>query len=120
MSLRLSAQNLHLSLYVIDAKIIDLKEGKADSAIIMLHGRQRRIGLNTQRRTSACGAPVEQARLILPTAPERAITANKGFLMRGWFDLLDTDGIGASDEPALVESARYCRAFNCLGRDERH
>ena len=76
--------------HVIDAKIIDPKEGKADSAIIMLHG------------------------LILPTAPERAITANKGFLMRGWFDLLDTDGIGASDEPALVESARIAERLIAL------
>ena len=102
--------------HVIDAKIIDPKEGKADSAIIMLHG----LGSDGsdfehfREELAACGAPVEQARLILPTAPERAITANKGFLMRGWFDLLDTDGIGASDEPALVESARIAERLIAL------
>ncbi len=52
--------------------------------------------------------------MILPTAPERAIAANKGFLMRGWFDLLDTDGIGASDEPALIESARIAERLIAL------
>ena len=63
--------------HVIDAKIIDPKEGKADSAIIMLHG----LGSDGsdfehfREELAACGAPVEQARLILPTAPERAITA---------------------------------------------
>lgn len=34
--------------------------------------------------------------------------------MRGWFDLLDTDGIGASDEPALVESARIAERLIAL------
>ena len=102
--------------HVIDAKIIEPKEGKADSTIIMLHG----LGSDGsdfehfREELAACGAPVEQARLILPTAPERAIAANKGFLMRGWFDLLDTDGIGASDEPALIESARIAERLIAL------
>ena len=102
--------------HVIDAKIIDPREGKADSTIIMLHG----LGSDGsdfehfREELAACGAPVEQARLILPTAPERAIAANKGFLMRGWFDLLDTDGIGASDESALIESARIAERLIAL------
>lgn len=36
--------------------------------------------------------------------------------MRGWFDLLDTDGIGASDEPALIESARIAERLIAPGK----
>lgn len=93
---------------IIDGLVLEPKEGKADSAMIMLHG----LGSSPEdfehfrEEMLACGAPVEQTRLILPSAPERPITSQKGFLMKGWFDLFETDEIdnkGLEDTFKIIE-----------------
>lgn len=101
---------------VTEGNVIEPKEGKADSALIMLHG----LGSDGsdfehfREELIACGAPLEQTRLILPSAPEIPVTANKGFLMRGWFDLLDSDGMTASDQAGLLRSRKVIERLIAL------
>ncbi|MCD8338856.1 MAG: molybdopterin adenylyltransferase, partial [Burkholderiales bacterium] len=90
---------------IIDAIIQEPKE-KADCAIIVLHGlgadasdfEQLKEGLLRE------GAPLENARFILPNAPERAITMNMGYVMRGWYDLVNIDPNSKEDEKGIEES----------------
>lgn len=44
---------------------------------------------------------------VLPNAPSRCITANRGFVMAGWFDLLSWDlGDKHEDRDGMLDSAR--------------
>lgn len=88
---------------IIDSTVLEPEEGKANCCIIMLHG----LGSSPEdfehfrEEMLACGAPVEQTRLVLPSAPERPITSQKGFLMKGWFDLFESD---ETDTKGLTET----------------
>ncbi len=91
---------------IIEKQVIEPAEGKADSAFIMLHG----LGADSsdfahfREELIACGAPMEQTRFILPSAPVRPISMNNGYPMKGWFDLFSLDNIDKEDEAGLLET----------------
>lgn len=51
-------------------------------------------------------------RVVLPHAPVRAITANQGVRMRGWYDIYDFDGIdNRADQAGIDESVALIEAL---------
>ncbi len=90
---------------IIDSIILE-PEGKADCSIIVLHGLGADASDFAQLKDELinAGAPLQNARMILPNAPERPITMNMGFVLRGWYDLADINPKSAEDEAGIEQS----------------
>jgi phospholipase/carboxylesterase len=56
-------------------------------------------------------ADAPAVRFIFPNAFEMAVTANNGYVMRSWYDILSFDGSRAVDEAGLDASCERIRAF---------
>ncbi len=74
----------------------------ADATVLLLHG----LGADGHdfepvAREIGLGPAV---RWVFPHAPERAVTINRGFRMRAWYDVVSLDG-RAEDEAGIAESA---------------
>lgn len=64
-------------------------EAEADASIIWLHGLGA-DGHDFEPVVPQLGLPDSLAvRFVFPHAPEKAITINKGYVMRAWFDILE-------------------------------
>ncbi|BCQ25209.1 alpha/beta hydrolase [Caballeronia sp. NK8] len=51
-------------------------------------------------------------RFVFPNAPEIAVTANGGYVMRAWYDILSFEGINRRvDEAGIVQSVERVRAL---------
>jgi phospholipase/carboxylesterase len=82
----------------------------ADSAIVFMHGLGA-DGHDFEPVASELGlGPAPAVRWILPHAPFRSVTINRGFRMRAWYDIASLDG-SAEDEAGIVESAQAIRAL---------
>ena len=91
--------------------MIEPKEQKATSALIMLHG----LGADAddfehfREELSSCGAPLEGTRLILPRAPVIPISVHNGYQMQGWFDLFSLDSVDKEDEEGMNKTWKIIR-----------
>lgn len=56
-------------------------------------------------------------RFIFPHAPRRAITVNGGMVMRGWYDIVDTDLLIKEDTLGLQQSEQQIRRL--IEREEQ-
>lgn len=45
-------------------------------------------------------------RFVFPHAPERPITINNGYIMRAWYDIIDSSFDGATDESGIFNSQK--------------
>ena len=61
------------------------------------------------------GLPV---RFILPNAPERPITLNRGMIMRGWYDLTGMEIVKQEDVVGLAEAAEIVESLVSREVDE--
>ena len=50
-------------------------------------------------------------RVVLPHAPQRAVTINNGMVMRAWYDISAADFSATEDGPGIHESARLLDAL---------
>lgn len=95
---------------IIDSLILE-PEGKADSAIIMLHG----LGADGsdfghfREELIASGAPLESTRMVLPNAPYIPISMNNGYEMRGWFDLYSLESRDREDAEGIKKTFQLIR-----------
>lgn len=85
-------------------EVIELAGGdEASASVIVLHG----LGADGRDFVPVCRAldlgAVGPVRFVLPTAPERPVTRNGGYIMRAWFDLFEP-GSGREDEAGLRDS----------------
>lgn len=93
---------------IIEKTVLEPEQGKAQSSVIMLHG----LGADPsdfdhfREELIACGAPLEQTRFVLPSAPVRPISMNNGYPMKGWFDLFSLENLDREDEDGLNETLR--------------
>ena len=91
---------------IIEKEVIEPVESKAECSIIMLHGLGADASdfVHFREELIACGAPLENCRMVLPHAPVRPISMNNGYKMRGWFDLFSLENIDKEDEKGLLET----------------
>ncbi len=91
--------------HIIDS-IIQEPEGKADCSVIVLHG----LGADgadfedLRDELIDCGAPLQNARVILPSAPYRPITMNAGYEMRAWYDFYGPNQADKRDDKSMNET----------------
>lgn len=70
---------------------------KADAVVIWLHGLGA-DGHDFEPIVPELALPVSaRVRFVFPHAPKRPITINDGYVMRGWYDIVQTD-IGARQD----------------------
>jgi phospholipase/carboxylesterase len=86
----------------------------ADAAVVLLHG----LGADGHdfepvAHELALGPAV---RWVFPHAPFRAVTLNRGFRMRAWYDVASLDG-SVEDEAGIAESARAIRGLIARERE---
>ncbi len=78
--------------------------GKADAAVIWLHG----LGADGNDFVPVVPElrvrPDARIRFIFPHAPVRPITINGGYPMRGWYDITSLDIANRDDEAGIQES----------------
>jgi phospholipase/carboxylesterase len=88
----------------------------ADAAIVLMHG----LGADGHDFEPLAGelglGPAPAVRWVLPHAPFRSVTINRGFRMRAWYDIASLDG-SAEDEGGIVESARAIRGLIARERE---
>lgn len=78
-------------------------------AVIWLHGLGA-DGNDFVPIVPELGLPPELAvRFIFPHAPQRPITINNGYVMRGWYDIEALDGNRRADELGIRDSAAAIR-----------
>jgi phospholipase/carboxylesterase len=79
--------------------------------LIVLHG----LGADGHDFVPICGEldlrAVGAVRYVFPTAPERPVTINGGYVMRAWYDILGTDLVRREDEAGLRASQRQIAAL---------
>jgi phospholipase/carboxylesterase len=87
----------------------------ADAAVVFMHG----LGADGHDFEPVASelrlGPA--VRWVFPHAPLRAVTINRGFRMRAWYDILGFDRNAAEDEDGIRESAAGIRAL--VEREER-
>ncbi|MGF6775193.1 alpha/beta hydrolase [Paraburkholderia sp. GAS334] len=75
-------------------------------AVILLHG----LGADSSDfvplapELSIAGLP--GVRFVFPNAPEIAVTANNGYVMRAWYDILSFQGVNRQVDEAGIEASR--------------
>ncbi len=78
----------------------------ADAAVIWLHG----LGADGNDFVPVANAlqlpDTLNVRFIFPHAPLRAITINRGYRMRGWYDVTSLDIANRDDEAGITESSQ--------------
>ncbi len=80
--------------------------GAADAAVIWLHGLGA-DGNDFVPVVTALELPdTLNIRFIFPHAPQRPITINQGYRMRGWYDVTSLDIANQDDEPGIIESSQ--------------
>ena len=95
-----------------DEKPIILQTGpddssEADAAVIWLHGLGA-DGSDFVPIVSELRLPASlNIRFIFPHAPQRPITINQGYRMRGWYDITSLDIANRDDEAGIVESSAH-------------
>lgn len=82
--------------------VIEGKRAPA-AAVIWLHGLGA-DGLHFASIVKYLGLANRRVRFILPHAPTRAVTINKGEMARAWFDILNDDYISQEDHDGLKKS----------------
>ncbi len=91
---------------------IELETGPQPRAsVIVLHGLGADgndfVPVCEQLDLTAAGA----VRYVLPSAPERPVTLNGGYVMRAWYDILGLNGQGGEDEAGLRASQALVEAL---------
>ncbi|MGC4115256.1 MAG: alpha/beta hydrolase [Myxococcales bacterium] len=86
-------------------EILEAQTGDAPgSAIIVMHG----LGDNGRSFVPLCEeldlSSIGPVRFIFPNAPSRPVTANGGYVMPAWYDILQFGGQAAEDEAGLRAS----------------
>lgn len=77
----------------------------ATASVIWLHGLGA-DGHDFEPIVPELGADiVGHVRFIFPNAPMRPVTINGGYVMRAWYDIVDTDVTRRADESGVRESA---------------
>jgi phospholipase/carboxylesterase len=78
----------------------------ADAAVIWLHG----LGADGNDFVPVVAAlelpDTLNIRFIFPHAPQRPITINQGYRMRGWYDVTSLDIANQDDESGIIESSQ--------------
>jgi phospholipase/carboxylesterase len=83
----------------------------ANAAVIWLHGLGA-DGNDFVPIVAELGLPPSiQARFIFPHAPLRPITINAGYVMRGWYDIVDLQSLRREDGDGIRASARAIEAL---------
>ena len=78
----------------------------ADAAVIWLHGLGA-DGNDFGPVVAALELPdTLTIRFIFPHAPQRPITINQGYRMRGWYDITSLDIANQDDESGIIESSQ--------------
>jgi phospholipase/carboxylesterase len=90
-----------------DLEVVEVQtSATADAAVIWLHG----LGADGYdfvpivRELQSLGAP--PARFVFPHAPQRPITINGGYVMRGWYDIADAQLVRQEDADGIRQSQR--------------
>jgi len=82
-----------------------------DASVIWLHG----LGDDGHGWADVVGmlnlAPSAKIRFIFPHAPERPISINNGFVMRGWYDIAEEDKDARGDVEGANVSAEQVKAL---------
>lgn len=91
-----------------DLEVVEVQTSATpDSTIIWLHG----LGADGYdfvpivRELQTLGAP--PARFVFPHAPQRPITINGGYVMRGWYDIADAQLVRQEDADGIHQSQRH-------------
>ncbi len=83
----------------------------ADAAVVFMHG----LGADGHDFEAVASelslGPARAVRWVFPHAPVRAVTINRGFRMRAWYDILGFDRNAAEDVDGIRESAAGIRAL---------
>jgi len=84
---------------------VEIETGPApEAAVIWLHGLGA-DGHDFAPIVPELGLPAGLAvRFVLPHAPRRPVTVNRGVVMRAWYDILDLDGVRGEDEAGVRAS----------------
>lgn len=84
---------------------------KADATVIWLHGLGA-DGHDFEAIVPELALPkTAQIRFVFPHAPKRAITINGGYVMRGWYDIVQSDIGRAQDAEGIRISQRQLEAL---------
>jgi len=95
------AQTMNESLEKIEINPVE----KADAVVIWLHGLGA-DGHDFEPIVPELALPKSaKVRFVFPHAPERPITINGGYVMRGWYDIVKTD-IGAKQDVEGIKSSQ--------------
>ena len=78
----------------------------ADAAIIWLHGLGADGNDFVPVATALQLPDTLNIRFIFPHAPLRPITINRGYRMRGWYDVTSLDIANLDDESGIIESSQ--------------
>lgn len=83
----------------------------ADASVIWLHGLGA-DGHDFEPIVPQLGAGItERTRFVFPHAPMRPVTINGGYVMRAWYDVLDTDITRRADAEGVQDSEEILRAY---------
>ena len=84
---------------------------KADAVVIWLHGLGA-DGHDFESIVPVLALPKSaKIRFVFPHAPMRAITINAGYVMRGWYDIVQTDVGAAQDADGIQTSQKQLEAL---------
>jgi len=85
--------------------------GQPGACVIWLHGLGA-DGHDFEPIVTALDLPSHLGiRFVLPHAPRRPITINRGAIMRGWYDIANLGGKGSEDEQGIRESGEAVSAL---------
>lgn len=93
-------------------QLLEMQTGEVpDATIIVLHGLgdsgRSFVPIAEELELSSVGT----VRFIFPDAPERPVTANGGYVMPAWYDILEFGGEAAEDEAGLRGSQAVIEAL---------
>lgn len=81
--------------------------GKADAAVIWLHGLGADGGDFVPVIDQMQLPPDLAIRFIFPHAPMMPVTINQGYRMRAWYDIRSLSIVDGEDEPGITASSRW-------------
>jgi phospholipase/carboxylesterase len=84
--------------------------GPLKGIVVVLHGLGA-DGYDLIPLAEALGLPERGLQVVLPHAPRRPVTINRGFVMRAWYDVLEPDFARAPDESGIRASVAQVRAL---------